>query len=91
MAPSGNPSRLTLGEPALPPHPSPRWDQSLISDFTVTQFMKLVLPVFISETFKICGAYFIPTGSSCPVRQEDNEEGVTWIWGCLSVLLSLVS
>lgn len=89
MAPSGNPSHLTL-EPGLPPHPSPPWDQSLISDFTVTQFIKLVLLVFISEIFKICRAYFIPSWSSCSVRQEDKEEGVAWVGGCLPELWSPV-
>lgn len=61
MVPSGNPSHSVLGEPALLLHPSPRWDQTLISDFTVTKLIKLVLPGFISETFQICGAYFIPS------------------------------
>jgi hypothetical protein len=43
-------------------------------DFIAKQFRKASLPVFISETFKVCRAYFISSWSSCSVGLEDNEE-----------------
>lgn len=89
MAPSGSPCGLRAGgRPVLLPCPRPgsltrapvvRASGGFITDFIAKQFQKAALLVFISETFKVCKAYFISSWSSCSVGLENNQEQVTGI------------
>lgn len=76
-------STLAASLPSLPtpgrlPHSAPAARRTsysaLITDFIAKQFRKAALPVFVSETFKVCKAYFISSWSSCSVGLENNQE-----------------
>lgn len=65
-APAG--SALAASPPPAGSRPAPAVGASnsaLVTDFIATQFREAALPVFISETFKVCKAYFLSSWSSC--------------------------
>lgn len=67
----------SLPAPRTLPNPAPvatASNRALVTDFIAKQFRKAALPVFISETFKVCKAYFVSSWSSCSVGLEINQE-----------------
>lgn len=78
-APAG--SALAASPPSLLPAAGSRPDpavrasnSALVTDFIAEQFREAALPVFISETFEVCKAYFLPSWGSCSVGLESHQE-----------------